>query len=424
MQTYFKMNEIEVSSLTKVYRLYSSPKDRLKEMFSLHRRSYHHEFYALRDVSFEIKKGQTVGIIGQNGSGKSTLLQIISGVLQPTIGSVKVNGRIAALLELGAGFNPEFTGRENVYMNGALIGFSRKEIDRRLPEIESFAEIGVFIDQPVKTYSSGMFVRLAFSAAICIDPDFLVIDEALAVGDAYFQHKCMKHLRRFREKGMTTLFVSHDPGAVKALCNRAILLDRGIVIMDDTPDKALDYYNALIAKKEKDLEILQQEFSGGHVQTRSGSHEAQITSVEMTNGQSKPARAFQVGEGAHIVCDARFHKEIDSPTFGILIRDRLGNDVFGTNSFHLNPIRRVVKGGEQLQVIFSLPLNIGIGSYSLTVAIHASDTHISENFDWWDQALIFEIVPGSQPYFIGLSYLPVSVQVKEQMYVRNKYSGG
>jgi lipopolysaccharide transport system ATP-binding protein len=407
------MNAIEVQRLTKLYRLYASPKDRLKEMWSIRGEKYHHEFYALNDISFQVGKGETVGIIGQNGSGKSTLLQIICGVLQPTGGSVLVNGSIAALLELGSGFNPEFTGRENVYLNGALLGFNRKEMDQRFSDIETFAEIGEFISQPVKTYSSGMLVRLAFSVAINVNPDVLIVDEALSVGDAYFQHKCFARIREFQRAGATLLFVSHDPGAVKTLCDRAILLDQGNVIRDGTPDQVLDYYNALIAKREKDLEIFQAETSQGRVVTRSGNHQARIDCVELVNHEGKPTRAFQVGEEARIICQVSFKIDVDSPTLGFLIRDRLGNDVFGTNSFYVNPIKRMVRNGEHLQVIFTLPLNIGLGSYSLTVAIHTHDTHVAENFDWWDQALMFQIVPGPNNHFVGTAYLPVSVQFSE-----------
>src|SRR3990172_6351251 len=206
------MTVIDVENLTKVYRLYHSPKDRLRELISLKSKKYHHEFYALNDVTFGVEKGEIVGIIGQNGSGKSTLLKMICGILRPTNGSVKVNGRISSLLEFGAGFNPEFTGRENVYMNGALIGFSKDEMERRFPDIEEFADIGEFIGQPVKSYSSGMLVRLAFACAINVDPDIMVIDEALAVGDIQFQQKCMFHLEQLRKDNTTILFVSHDIG--------------------------------------------------------------------------------------------------------------------------------------------------------------------------------------------------------------------
>src|SRR3972149_11671402 len=214
------MNAIEIENLTKIYRLYKSHKDRVKEIISLNTKQYHHDFHALNHVSFSIKKGETVGIIGQNGSGKSTLLKIICGVTRPTSGSVKVNGRISSLLELGAGFHPDFTGRENVYMNGALMGFSREEMQRRFPEIEAFADIGEFINQPVKTYSSGMYMRLAFSTAISVDPDILIIDEILAVGDEDFQNKCLQKIQEVRQIGKTIILVSHSTGMLENICER------------------------------------------------------------------------------------------------------------------------------------------------------------------------------------------------------------
>lgn len=238
------MNAIEVNNLTKIYRLYDSPKDRLREMLSFGEKKHHREFYALNNVSFNIEKGQTIGIIGQNGSGKSTLLQIISGVLQSTSGSVQTNGRIAALLELGAGFNPEFTGRENVYMHGALMGFSRAEMNQRFSDIEKFAEIGDFIDQPVKTYSNGMYVRLAFASAVNVDPDILVIDEALAVGDAYFVHRCMLRFHEIKAKGKTILVVTHDATAVRSICQKVIWLNNGSVKLIGKPSDVVDQYLA------------------------------------------------------------------------------------------------------------------------------------------------------------------------------------
>ena len=220
---------IRIQNLTKAYRLYDSHADRVKETFHPFRKKYYRTFNALTDVSFEVTRGETLGIIGRNGSGKSTLLQIICGTLQPTSGSIEVIGRVSALLELGAGFNPEFTGRQNLYINGAILGLKHEEIELRFDDIAAFAGIGDFIDQPVKTYSSGMYVRLAFAIAISVDPDILVVDEALAVGDIYYQHKCMHRMKELMQKGTTIVFVSHDMGSIKSLCKRAILLDNGLI---------------------------------------------------------------------------------------------------------------------------------------------------------------------------------------------------
>lgn len=240
------MNAIEVHSLTKIYRLYDSPRDRLKELLSLRGKAYHKEFYALNDVSFTVEKGQTVGIIGRNGSGKSTLLQIICGVIRPTSGSVQINGRVAALLELGTGFNPEFTGRENVYMNAALLGLSKEEIDFKFDDIAQFADIGEFIEQPIKTYSSGMVVRLAFAIAINVDPEVLVVDEALSVGDELFQRKCFSRIATIKEAGATILFVSHSGGTVVELCDGAVLMDAGEKLAVGAPKRIVGYYQKLL----------------------------------------------------------------------------------------------------------------------------------------------------------------------------------
>ena len=244
---------IKVENLSKCYQIYDQPRDRLKQFIvpRLQRaigqpsRQYFREFWALKDVSFEVKRGETVGIIGRNGAGKSTLLQILCGTLSPTQGNVEIKGRVAALLELGSGFNPEFTGRENVYMNASVLGLSNQEIDARLDEIIAFADIGDFLDQPVKTYSSGMYIRLAFAVVVHVDADILIVDEALSVGDMYFQAKCMAHMKRLMNSGVTVLFVSHDTSAVKALCARAVYLDHGkVVAIGPTDDVVEAYYSA------------------------------------------------------------------------------------------------------------------------------------------------------------------------------------
>ena len=242
---------LRVEGVSKRYRIYERPNDRLKEMLTRGRWKRHQEFWALKDISFEIEAGTTTGIIGPNGSGKSTLLQIMTGTLEPTHGSVWHEGRIAALLELGTGFNSEFTGLENVFMNASLMGFSQTETEALLPEIERFAEIGTFINQPVKTYSSGMYVRLAFSVAISASPQILIIDEALAVGDAVFQHRCMRRLKEMQESGVTIFFVSHDLASVRALCSRAILLHGGHAVADDRPTTVLNQYQKIIMAREK-----------------------------------------------------------------------------------------------------------------------------------------------------------------------------
>ena len=406
-----------VSELGKSFRKYPSEWHRMLSWFGILAKPPV-ENWVVRDISFSVAPGEAVGIIGKNGAGKSTLLKLITGTLRQTEGNVQIRGRIAAILELGMGFVFDFTGRHNVFLSAGLLGYSRKEIEKVMPDIEAFAEIGDYFDQPMRTYSSGMHVRLAFSIATAFKPDILIIDEALSVGDAYFQCKSFDKIREFKKAGVTLLFVSHDPGAVKTLCNRAILLDRGKMIKDDIPDVVLDYYNALITKKEKELEILQYEILKGNVQTRSGNQHARINRVELINKNDTPARAFQVGEEARIVCELSFEQEIDSPTIGFLIRDHLGNDIFGTNTFHTSPIRKMIGSGETLQATFSLPMNIGVGNYSISVAVHALDTHVAENYDWWDRAIVFQVVPGPQKHFIGAAYLASTIQINTGTYVK------
>jgi len=296
------MNVIEVANLTKIYKLYNSPKDRLREIFSINGKKFHHEFYALNDVSINIEKGQTVGIIGQNGSGKSTLLKIICRVLQQTSGSVHADGRISALLELGAGFNIEFTGRDNVYMNGALAGFSREEMEQRFPEIEAFAEIGEFIDQPVKTYSSGMQVRLAFAAAVNIDPEILVVDEALSVGDMFFQHKCVAKMESFRTEGKTILLVTHNINLIKSACSTAILLDAGKILDGGDPEYVTEQYLMLMRQKQTEhassafqvAKKTETKLPGAKVSF--GSEAGQILDVRILDNEFRETVAFLAGD--------------------------------------------------------------------------------------------------------------------------------
>jgi len=406
--------EIVVSHVSKSYRRYARPWRRLCEWFSGGRLIWHESFWALRDVSFSVMPGESVGIIGLNGAGKSTLLKILTGTTRPTEGEVRVDGRTAALLELGIGFHPDFSGRRNVMMAGQLMGIRAEELAALMPEIEAFAEIGDYVNQPVRTYSTGMAVRLAFSVATAARPQTLIVDETLAVGDAYFQHKCIRRIKEFQERGTTILVVSHDPAVIKTLCGRALLLDGGRLIQDGPPDRVLDYYNALIAKREANQEILQAEVDGGRVTTRSGTFEAHITDIDLQDGNGRSARAFFVGEWGQVSVRVEFRSPVVAPTVGILIRDRLGNDVFGTNSFYVAPIEGTYETGDQLMVEYAIQLNLGPGSYTLTVAVHSEASHALNNYDWWDKVIGFEIVPGPEPYFIGSAWLPVRLGVERR----------
>ncbi|PYO36507.1 MAG: sugar ABC transporter ATP-binding protein [Candidatus Rokuibacteriota bacterium] len=404
--------ELAVAGLGKSYRRYARPWHRLCEWAAGGRLVWHETFWALRGVTFRVASGESVGIIGLNGAGKSTLLKMLTGTTQPTEGQVQLGGRVAALLELGMGFHPDFSGRQNVMMAGQLMGLPVREIARLMPEIEAFAEIGEYIDQPIRTYSTGMGVRLAFSVATAARPEVLIVDETLSVGDAYFQHKCIRRIKEFQEAGTTILLVSHDPTAVKTLCGRALLLDGGRLIQDGPPDLVLDHYNALIAKREANQEILQAETASGRMTTRSGTFEARIAAIDLLDGDGRPARAFTVGERARIRARVEFTSAVIAPTVGILIRDRVGNDVFGTNSFHLAPIEGTYEPGEEMTVDFDIQLNLGVGGYTLTAAVHGDATHLVNNYDWWDKVIGFQILPGPAPPFIGSAWLPVRLHVE------------
>ena len=407
------MSEIDINNLGKKYKRFKNHWARLTEYFSGGLYIGHKAKWALHGVTFHIDPGESVGIIGQNGAGKSTLLKILTGTTLPTEGTALMSGRVAALLELGIGFHLEFNGVENALMSCQTLGLSREEAQEILPNIKQFSGLGDYFDQPLRVYSTGMQMRLAFSAATALRPDILIIDEALSVGDAYFQHKCMQRIRYFKEQGTTLLFVSHDPGAVKSLCDRAILLNEGILIKDGPPDIVLDYYNSLIAKKSKDEEIQQIETDLGRTVTRSGSGEAHIRNIDITNKNGRSARAFQVADTAMIKCTIQFNMEIQNPTVGILIRDRLGNDVFGTNTNKLNAGKYNYDKGDTMSTTFNVQLNLGCGNYALCVAVHAGDSHLIDNFDWWDRCIVFNIIPNNSYPFIGSAALPVNVEIQK-----------
>jgi len=405
------MGTIRAHGVGKYYKRYPNRWWRLAEWLDGGRATHHEKHWVLRDVDLQIRAGESVGIIGHNGAGKSTLLKIITGTTQPSSGRVEVSGRVAALLELGMGFHPEFSGRQNAYMAGQLLGYSNPEVAARMSDIESFAEIGDYIDQPVRTYSSGMQVRLAFSVATCIRPDILIVDEALSVGDAYFQAKSFARIRQFRDEGTTLLFVSHAPAAIKTLCNRAILLDHGGVLRDGAPDDVLDYYNAIVARREAENAIRVAESESGKKVTRSGSRDVNIVKVELLDARGNSARAVRAGEPAEILLEVQVERAVPELTAGILIRDVLGNDVFGTNTFHHDQMIVRPASGSAYRIRCRIDsLALGRGSYSISAALHSRDTHIDNNYDWWDRAVVFQIVPGEGPFSIGTCDLSVQMR--------------
>lgn len=373
------MNVIEVKNLVKTYRLYKSPRDRLLEIISLNGKKYHQEFYALNDASFTIEKGQTVGFIGQNGSGKSTLLKIICGILQPTSGKVKAYGRISALLELGSGFNLEFTGRENVYMHGALVGFSREEMNERFSTIESFAEIGEFIDQPVKTYSSGMQLRLAFAAAVSVDPEILVVDEALSVGDMFFQHKCIDKMVSFQESGKTIVLVTHDMNLIKSSCSIAFLLNNGKIFDYGDPEYVTEQYLLLMRQKQTEHAnstfkvTTKAESSLPEAKVSFGSIAGKILDVKILNKEFEETVALIAGEQIFIRIVAKIDSTATKPNISFMLRDQRGYNIYGTSTSKLGSVLEFDKNN-QTTVIFAFSPVLAPGSYSLAVRIDEFQT--------------------------------------------------
>jgi lipopolysaccharide transport system ATP-binding protein len=367
--------------------------------------------WALRDVSFEIDDGESVGVIGMNGAGKSTLLRILTGTTIPSEGRVEVNGQVAALLELGLGMHADLTGQQNATLACELMGLDAGTIRARLPCIQAFAELGAYMDQPVRTYSAGMQLRLAFSAATAVRPDVLIVDEVLAVGDAYFQVKCLDRIRALQQAGMTLILVTHDLAAVKTLCARTLLLDQGHVLRDGPTAAVLDYYNALIATKTHAFAITQTTAAdGGRTVTRSGTKDAEIITIDLIDADDKRCRSFDVGARARLAYRIRVHRSMEMPTVGFLIRDRLGVDVFGTNTAYLGVHHPSVAAGAALVTTFDVTLNLGPGRYSLAAALHRSPTHLVESFDWWDEALTFTIVGSGVP-FTGVASLPAQATI-------------
>lgn len=371
-------------NISKRYRLYRRPSDRLWELLP-GARARHTDFWALRDIQFSLEKGETLGLVGPNGCGKSTLLQIVSGILQPTTGRVVARGRIAALLELGAGFNPEFTGRENVWLNGEILGLSRAEISRAMPSIEAFAEIGEFIDRPVKEYSSGMYVRLAFSTAIHVDPEILIVDEALAVGDAVFANRCVRKFEELRERKVTVLFVSHDLGLVKQLSDRAMLLLNGRIAAEGSPSDVINRYIGLVLArqepKRKDDRV--------RSSFRHGDGSSEILNVAILNERGDAVASVASGEPVIVRVRARFLRACSDPMVGVLIRTRIGMDVYGSNTRIEQTPLGDFNAGDEVEVDFRMECWLTPQSYTLTVATQNAD---GSSHDWLDDAIPFDVV--------------------------------
>jgi ABC-type polysaccharide/polyol phosphate transport system ATPase subunit/GT2 family glycosyltransferase len=413
--------------VSKCYRLYSRRRDQLKQALFGRWRRYYREVWALRDVSLEVGRGQIIGVLGPNGAGKSTLLQIIAGTVSPTAGRVQVHGRVAALLELGSGFHPEFTGRENVFLYGAILGLTNTEIHERFDAIAAFADIGPFLDCPLKTYSSGMAMRLAFSVASHLDPDVLLVDEALAVGDLRFQQRCLAHLRRLPTEGKTVLFVSHDLDTAKRLCDELLVLDHGRLLRAGSPAAIVNWYFGYMTagagvavatgpnRTYRSYENCES-FGGDSPfpSTRHGDGQGVITGVALLTENGEPAVVARMDGKYRVRIGIEFRAAVDSPVLGFYLRDRLGTDLIGVNTHEETVPLPPATPGDRLTIDFLLPLRLRPGHYSISPGL-AHDPRESRYLDWWDNAIVFEIVdehPSRTVY--GLTHPEVHVEVRNE----------
>lgn len=372
---------IQVEHIEKLYKLYDKPSDRLKEALGLSRKKRYKEHYALQDLNFEVKRGECVGIIGTNGAGKSTILKIITGVLNPSKGNLKINGRISALLELGAGFNGEYTGIENVYLNGAMIGFTKEEIDAKLDDILEFADIGEFVNQPVKTYSSGMFVRLAFAVAINIEPEILIVDEALSVGDVFFQAKCYHKFEEFKEMGKTILFVSHDLSSISRYCDRVILLDKGKKLAEGEPKEIVDLYKKVLVKQndasfqgernteenQQELEVWKDRITINPNKNEYGNGKADIVDFALWDENGNITNIIEKGKNFTLRMKVVFHQKIDMPIFAFAIKNLQGVTLTGSNTMYEKINTGVHGEGDRIEASFSMNMNLQGGEYLLSL---------------------------------------------------------
>ncbi|PHS58173.1 MAG: ABC transporter ATP-binding protein [Sulfurimonas sp.] len=401
------MNKIlEVKNITKIYKIYKNNFDRLKEIFL--KKDYHKEFTSNKDISFDLYEGETLGIIGVNGAGKSTILKLIAGVISQTSGEIIRHGRVTALLELGTGFNNEQNGRDNIYLNGTLIGMSNKEIDENLKNIIEFSELGDYINEPIRTYSSGMQMRLAFSIAIFSNPKVLIVDEALSVGDAHFSAKCSKALKSRKEKNMSIIYVSHDLNSLKLLCDRAILLHKGEVVITDTPENVINNYNFLIAKLNDDESNIKIDMDK---KNSFGTFEVEIKSVNIKK-DGNIVKDIQTGDIVDIEIELDAKIDVSNATIGMHIRDKFAQDIYGTNTFYKKQVMKLEANNTYL-CTYTMPFNIGVGKYSLGLAIHTGDWHTEQCYHWLDNALNFTISASRDDFFIGLCRLEPSIKLVE-----------
>ncbi|WED21996.1 ABC transporter ATP-binding protein [Vibrio sp. JC009] len=404
------MGKIVVSSVGKAYKIYPNRWSRLIEWFTpLGKR--HVDRWVLKDLNFTIEPGEAVGIVGINGAGKSTLLKMITGTTVPTKGNIQLTGSVAALLELGMGFHPEFTGRQNAYMAGQLLGYSKSQLEEKMESIIEFSEIGDYIDQPVRVYSSGMQMRLAFSVATAVRPDILIVDEALSVGDTYFQHKSFSRIRDFREQGTTLLIVSHDKQVIQGICDRAVLINGGVIEMEGNPETVMSYYNALLAERDSEKVLVEAKETSVSSKVSSGTGEVVISSISVESRSGEKLDVVHVSQPISIKIKAIVKKSVPELVAGFSVKDRLGQVVFGTNSYHLNQTQSNLEEGDVVEFNFNFACNIGVGSYSVSVALHSGENHIDNCYEWRDKELIFNIINVDKPIFEGNSWIDQELKV-------------
>ena len=406
------MGTITVTNLGKAYKQYPTRWSRLAEWVSPSHKPRHSLKWVLQDVSFTVNAGEAVGIIGINGAGKSTLLKMITGTTQPTTGGVYITGRVAALLELGMGFHADFTGRQNAFMAGQLLGYSVDEIARLMPEIEAFAEIGEYIDQPVRVYSSGMQMRLAFSVATAHRPDVLIVDEALSVGDAYFQHKSFDRIREFRKQGTTLLIVSHDKGAIQSICDHAILLNAGKLAMEGEPEAVMDYYNAMLADHQNQT-VKQEVTVDGKIQTISGTGEATVVDIALFDKNGQRVEMVDVGQPVVLQVLVRTKTGVERLVLGYSIKDRLGQVIYGTNTDLKKQELENVPAESDIRFNIAFPANLGPGTYSVQTALCSTDTHLINNYEWRDLALVFSVININKPKFVGVAWIDPIIEITQ-----------
>ncbi len=421
----------EFHGVSKSYPIYSTPLNRLREIATFNRHSYHKDFWALRDITFDVNRGETFCIIGENGSGKSTLLQIIAGILHPTTGTATVKGKVSALLELGSGFNPEFSGRDNVYLNAAILGLSSKDIDARFKAIEDFAEIGHFIHQPVKTYSSGMVVRLAFSVAIHVDPEILLVDEALAVGDIYFRQRCMRKVHELRSRNITILYVSHSMGDVKAIGDRTLWLDGGRIRDLGATDQVVAKYMAAMAEKDASyLDLKPTEERPSHditteapevvstipnVDHRHGNGRANVIGIAVYDDQAQSLHLIQPGSRIVVRVSVRANEPIPQPNVGFILRNHLGIDFAGTNTLREGTELPPMNKGDIYTIDFHLDIpTLYPGHFSFSPAIADGTLLQYRMCDWVDNAITLQMGPSEGPVY-GYMHLPCRIEVNSRL---------